>query len=192
VRYLTKSITDTYTVEDDPDPAHEAHIDRLHDQIRWLPCTPECANWLRYGVQPRNPGPGLVPGHCASKAHDRDHLGLGGRRVLVSRGWSGKTLIQHKADRRTVVEQVLAAAGIEPDDANRMATDTLTEDGRPRYVWEEVPVTQADWATVVIDSLRERHRRQDQYKLAKTILAGTDPPVDNHSANQTPAAPGAA
>ncbi|HEV7173558.1 replication initiator [Pedococcus sp.] len=191
-KYLTKSITDTYTVEDDPDPAYEAHIDRLHDQIRWLPCTPECANWLRYGVQPRNPGPGLVPGHCASKAHDRDHLGLGGRRVLVSRGWSGKTLTQHKADRRTVVEQVLAAAGIEPDDANRMATDTLTEDGRPRYVWEEVPVTQADWATVVIDSLRERHRRQDQYKLAKTILAGTDPPVDNHSANQTPAAPGAA
>ncbi|KRF25028.1 replication initiator [Phycicoccus sp. Soil803] len=183
-KYLTKSITDTYADEDDPDPAYEAHIDRLHDQIRWLPCTPECANWLRYGTQPNNPGPGLVPGHCASKAHDREHLGLGGRRVLVSRGWSGKTLSQHKADRRAVVEQVLSAAGIQPDDANRMAADTLTEDGKPRFVWVEVPVTQGDWARVVMDSMREHDRRRDQYERAKAIVAGTDPPVDNLSANQ--------
>ncbi|WP_328823625.1 hypothetical protein [Microlunatus kandeliicorticis] len=27
-------------------------------------------------------------GDCSSKAHDREHLGLGGRRVLVSRQWS--------------------------------------------------------------------------------------------------------
>jgi hypothetical protein len=32
----------------------------------------------------------MRPGWCRSKAHDRENLGLGGRRVLVSRQWSGK------------------------------------------------------------------------------------------------------
>ncbi|MGO4341145.1 replication initiator [Pedococcus sp. 2YAF34] len=188
-KYLTKAVAETYADDDTPNPAYEAHIDRLHDQIVWLPCSPGCANWLRYGTQPKDPGPGLVPGHCTSKAHHREHLGLGGRRVLVSRGWSGKTLTQHRADRRAVVEQVLQAAGIEPETADRMAADTLTDDGRPRFVWEEVPVTHADWQTVVIDSLREHRRRRDQYEAAKQALTtGTDPPVDNSSAvNQQPA-----
>jgi hypothetical protein len=192
-KYLTKSVACTYTDEDAPDADYEAHIDRLHDEIRWLPCTPECANWLRYGVQPKSPGPGLVPGHCASKAHDREHLGLGGRRVLVSRGWSGKTLSTHRADRRAVVEQVLEAAGIEPEDADRMAADVLTDDGKPRFVWEEVPVTQADWAHVVMQSMLDRRRRKAQFDQAKTLLAGADPPpVDNRSATPPPAVHSAA
>lgn len=36
-----------------PDPSREAHIDRLHHELRWLPCGETCANWLRYGVQPK-------------------------------------------------------------------------------------------------------------------------------------------
>ena len=32
------------------------------------------------------------PGRCEGQAHDAEHLGYGGRRVLVSRRWSGKTL----------------------------------------------------------------------------------------------------
>ena len=59
-----------------------------------------CANWLRYGIQPKNARPGLVPGRCKSKAHDADHLGYAGRRVLGSRKWSGKTLADHRADRK--------------------------------------------------------------------------------------------
>ena len=51
-----------------------------------------------------------------------------------------------------------------------MAADTLTDDGRPRFVWEEVPVTNADWQAVVIDSLREHRRRRDQYEQAKQAL----------------------
>ena len=90
-KYLTKAIADPLG-DRDSDPGREAHIDRLHAELRWLPCSPRCANWLRYGIQPDQPGPGLVPGRCASKAHDREHLGCGGRRVLVSRDWSGKTL----------------------------------------------------------------------------------------------------
>lgn len=75
-KYLTKSIASTY-VDDTPDLAREAHIDRLHAELRWLPCTPTCANWLRYGIQPDQPGPGLKAGRCASPAHDRENLGIG-------------------------------------------------------------------------------------------------------------------
>ena len=85
-KYLTKSIADTFDPDDDDyqaDLAREAHIDRLHQELRWLPCGENCANWLRYGVQPKNPTPGLRPGRCPRKAHDRENLGLGGRRVLA-------------------------------------------------------------------------------------------------------------
>jgi hypothetical protein len=64
----------------------------------------EKQNRLRYAVQPKDLGPGMRAGRCpSSKAHDRENLGLGGRRVLVSRQCSGKTLTEHKADRATVV-----------------------------------------------------------------------------------------
>jgi hypothetical protein len=84
-KYLTKAIGDPLGDNSESDPAREAHIDRLHAELRWLPCSPRCANWLRYGIQPDQPS----PGRCPSKAHDREPLGIGGRRVLVSRDWSG-------------------------------------------------------------------------------------------------------
>jgi hypothetical protein len=142
VKYVTKSVAETYTNPEHLDPAYEAHIDRLHAQVLYLPCSPECTKWLRYGVQPKNAGPGLTPGMCSSKAHDRENLGLGGRRVQVSRAWSGKTLTEHKADRATVVREVLKEAGIQAPDADRMAADTLAADGLPRFVWEDIP-----WST---------------------------------------------
>jgi Replication initiator protein, pSAM2 len=77
-----------------------------------------CANWLRYGIQPDRPS----PGRCPSKAHDREHLGIGGRCVLVSRDGSGKTLSEHRADRSAVVREA---------DLERMATDVLSPDGLP-------------------------------------------------------------
>ena len=84
VKYLTKSIADTYSDPDQPNPLLDRHVDRLHAEVRFLPCTPGCANWLRYGIQPDHAGPGLRPGWCPGKAHDRENLGVGGRRVLVS------------------------------------------------------------------------------------------------------------
>ncbi|WP_370652957.1 replication initiator [Frankia sp. CIT1] len=70
-----------------------------------------CTNWLLYGVEPKNARPGLVPGQCTGKAHKRETLGFGGRRVLVSRRWSGKTLADHRQDRLVWVRQQLAALG---------------------------------------------------------------------------------
>jgi hypothetical protein len=184
-KYLTKAVAETYT---DPegehvDAAYEAHIDRLHAELRYLPCSPECANWLRYGVEPKNPGPGLVPGYCASKAHDREHLGLGGRRVLVSRKWSGKTLTQHRADRAAVVRQVLQAAGVDVPEADRLSADVLHEDGQPRFVWDDLPLTGADYTEVLVASVMERRRWRAQYETAKQAALERDrPPVDNCSA----------
>ena len=78
-----------------------------------------------------------MPGECPSKAHDREHLGLGGRRVLVSRQWTGKTLTEHRADRSEVVRQTLAAAGVEMDDQNELATHTDNPEA-PRFIWQPI------------------------------------------------------
>ncbi|MFD6464062.1 replication initiator, partial [Streptomyces roseolus] len=42
----------------------------------------------------------------------RETLGLRGRRVLVSRKWTGKDLPDHKADRQEFVRQMLEGVGI--------------------------------------------------------------------------------
>jgi len=186
-KYLTKAVTETYTDPDGEhiDPAYEAHINRLHAELRFLPCTPECANWLRFGVQPKDPSPGLIPGHCASKAHDREHLGLGGRRVLVSRKWSGKTLTQHRADRAAVVRQVLREAGIDAPEANRLSVEVLHGDGQPRFAWDDLPVTGADYTEVLLASVMERRRWRAEYDAAKQAALNRDrPPVDNRSATE--------
>jgi hypothetical protein len=60
-KYLTKAIGDPLGDNSESDPAREAHIDRLHAELRWLPCSPRCANWLRYGIQPDRPAPAAVP-----------------------------------------------------------------------------------------------------------------------------------
>ncbi len=49
-KYLTKAVGETYTDAEHTDAAYEAHIDRLHAEVRYLPCSPDCANWLRFGA----------------------------------------------------------------------------------------------------------------------------------------------
>jgi hypothetical protein len=122
-KYLTKQLGDCHQAATG---AQAAHADRLVQALRYEPCSPRCANWLRYGIQPKNPRPGLRPGHCRGKAHRPEHLGYAGRRVLVSRKWSGKTLADHRADRKV---WLLATLGIPDADP-------------ARYTWE--PVTPGD------------------------------------------------
>jgi hypothetical protein len=122
-KYLTKHLGDCHQAATG---AQTAHADRLVQALRYEPCSPRCANWLRYGIQPKDPRPGLRPGYCRGKAHRREHLGYAGRRVLVSRQWSGKTLADHRADRKA---WLLATLGIPDADP-------------ARYTWE--PVTPGD------------------------------------------------
>lgn len=176
-KYLTKDVSATHTADPhgEPDVAHEEHVDRLHAELRYLPCSTSCTNWLRFDVEPENPVPGMVPGRCPSRAHDREHLGLGGRRVLVSRKWTGKTLTQHRADRAAVVREALEAAGITPPEARRAAADVLHSDGRPRYVWRDVPIDQRDYASVIAASVVETRRWRAEHDHAKALLTAAAP-----------------
>ena len=124
-KYLTKQVADCHQADTDP---QSAHAGRLAEALRYQPCSPRCANWLRYGIQPKNVRPGLAPGRCKGKAHDADHLGYAGRRVLVSRKWSGKTLADHRADRRGWLLETLGVSATDP----------------ARYAWELVAPSDQD------------------------------------------------
>ena len=55
-KYLTKQVADCHQADTD---AGQAHADRLAEALRYEPCSPRCANWLRYGIQPKGARPGL-------------------------------------------------------------------------------------------------------------------------------------
>lgn len=113
IGYLTKYLTKSISEVIEPDTAAQrAHHDRLHAELAITPCSPRCPVWLRYGIVPKGANSATIPGRCTGKAHRRSTLGLPGRRVLVSRKWTGKTLPDHRADREDFVRQVLADAGI--------------------------------------------------------------------------------
>ena len=77
---------------------------------------------------PRTPVLAWSPGRCKGKAHDADHLGYAGRRVLVSRKWSGKTLADHRADRKDWLLRTLGVSATDP----------------ARYAWEPVAPSDPD------------------------------------------------
>ncbi|MFI7697028.1 replication initiator [Nonomuraea sp. NPDC049655] len=144
-KYLTKSLADPLDHAAD-NPARREHAARLIEALRTEPCSPTCANWLRYGIQPKNAKPGMAPGRCHGKAHKPDHLGYAGRRVLVSRKWSNKTLAEHKQDRRTWVLEALGQSDETPDPH--------------RYVWKPVPAGDANVPPLTVRLLRTVAERQ--------------------------------
>jgi hypothetical protein len=109
-KYLTKSVREVVKQSTN---RQRAHADRLHAELEITPCSPRCPVWLLYGVQPLGARSNTVPGHCKGKAQRRATFGLPGRRVLVPRKWSGKTLADHRANRKRFVTDALKAVGIE-------------------------------------------------------------------------------
>jgi len=119
----------------------------------------------------------MVPGHCSHKAHERANLGLGGRRVLVSRRWTGKTLAVHRADRAAVVRAALEEAGIDPEDHDELSI--AGTDGR--WSWEVLGRSQVDdrtYALAIGEQIVTRQRWRNQYEAAKAsgARAGPAPP----------------
>ncbi|MFI6919957.1 replication initiator [Nonomuraea spiralis] len=158
-KYLTKSIGDSL----DGGQAQREHATRMVDALRYEPCSPTCPNWLRYGVQPKNTKAGMAPGQCRSKAHKPEHLGYAGRRVLVSRKWSNKTLAEHKQDRRTWVLEALGQTDETPDPH--------------RYVWRPVPAGDANVPPLAVRLLRtvaERQRWRAHLRELEARAAGPD------------------
>ncbi len=127
-KYLTKQLGRCHQADTD---AQAAHVARLVDALRYEPCSPGCANWLRYYITPKHPRPGLIPGQRKGKAHRAEHLGYAGRRVLTSRKWSGKTLDDHRAERKAWLTAMLDLPATDP----------------ARYRWERVTPADPDAMT---------------------------------------------
>jgi len=157
-KYLTKHIGDCHQAVTG---AQADHTGRLADALRHEPCSPTCANWLCYGIQPRNARPGLRPGACKGKAHRREYLGYAGRRVLVSRKWSGKTLADHRADRRTWLTSALGLPVTDP----------------ARYSWEPVKPGDPDHMPTgqrLLHVVADRIQWQTALELARRRAAEAD------------------
>jgi replication initiator protein RepSA len=164
-KYLTKQVGDCHHPDTD---VQQAHIARLAEALRYEPCSARCANWLRYGIQPKNARPGLAPGRCKSKAHDPDHLGYAGRRVLVSRKWSGKTLADHRADRQ---QWLLGTLGVSATDPTRHAWEVVAP-GDPDHL---------DYPRRVLHAVADRARWQAALAEARRRAATSE--VRDHSAS---------
>ncbi|MBB4968636.1 hypothetical protein F4559_005995 [Saccharothrix violaceirubra] len=164
--YLTKSIGDCH---DARTTRQEEHAERLCAELAVTPCSPQCPVWLLYGVQPRGARVSMEPGKCKGKAHKRSTLGVAGRRVLVSRKWSGKSLADHKHDRVAFVRQLLADVGIAQDEQPRRVAWHNVRPGDPN-----VPPR----AHLLMRAVAERRRWKAEYTAA--LLASASPP--NHSA----------
>ncbi|MFI6818717.1 replication initiator [Nonomuraea sp. NPDC050328] len=152
-KYLTKSLGAPFN---DSDQARHDHTTRLLDALRYEPCSPACANWLRYGIQPKDPKPGMTPGHCRGKAHRPEHLGYAGRRVLVSRKWSNKTLRDHKQDRRAWAMELLGL-------------DDPTTNDPHRYIWHPVSTNDPTRTPRATQLMRGIARRQ-QFRASLLAL----------------------
>jgi hypothetical protein len=124
-KYLTKQIAGCHQADTD---LQRDHADRLIEALRYEPCSPGCANWLRYGIQPKGARAGMIPGLCKGKAHRAENLGYAGRRVLVSRKWSGKTLADHRASRKAWLMAMLDLPAVDDQ----------------RYMWERVTPADPD------------------------------------------------
>jgi hypothetical protein len=169
-KYLTKSIGECYAAETD---RQRAHADRLLAELRVTPCSPRCPVWLLYGVQPQGARLSIEPGRCKGKAHRRDTLGVAGRRVLVSRKWSGKSLADHRHDRREFVRQLLAEVGITQD-------DTPT-----RVVWHNLAPGDPNVPPrphLLLRAVAERRRWRAEYLTALAASEGRPPSGDDPSA----------
>ncbi|MEU4720714.1 replication initiator [Nonomuraea dietziae] len=166
-KYLTKSLGDPLDPDDGDDQARRDHVTRMVDALRYEPCSPACPNWLRYGVQPKDAKRGMTPGRCRGKAHRPEHLGYAGRRVLVSRKWSNKTLREHKQDRRAWALELLGL-------------DDPAGNDRHRYIWRPVSGSDPTRTTRAEQLLRGIARRQ-QFRaslLALEARATGEPPPD--------------
>jgi hypothetical protein len=169
-KYLTKTIGQAAGLGDHATQAQRDHADRLHAQLQITPCSPRCAVWLLYGVQPKGARHSLIPGRCKGKAHQFEHLGIAGRRVLVSRKWSNKSLDDHRAERDEFVRHLLEQAGIQPTHA--------VQDGPFR--WERLAPNDPDIPprpVLLLHAVAERQRWKAEYTAAQ--LAANRPPPDN-------------
>jgi hypothetical protein len=172
-KYLTKHVAHAAGHLADADGTEVSgrmreHHRRLLAELQVTPCSARCPVWLLYGVQPKGARPSTASGQCKGKAHRPEHLGIAGRRVLVSRKWSGKALADHQAERAAFVRQLLDRAGVRPGYA--------VDDGP--FEWERTKPGDPDVPTrpaLLLAAISQRQRWRADYDAAQA-LAGDNPP----------------
>ncbi|MBK0865415.1 replication initiator protein [Saccharopolyspora sp. HNM0986] len=179
-KYLTKSVGETHTATHS---AQREHARRLLDALAVTPCSPRCGVWLLYGIQPRGASSRTHPGQCRGKAHQPHALGVAGRRVLVSRAWTGKTLPQHAETRRAHVRATLTAGGVLPEGGDQPARSfgNSGERASPGATWERIRPGDSDVPPrplLILDSIARRRRSRADYQAAQHALALTDDAAD--------------
>jgi hypothetical protein len=178
-KYLTKSVGQAAGLDDTATSRQREHARRLAAELAVTPCSPRCPIWLLYGIEPKGARPGTTPGHCKGKAHKPEHLGIAGRRVLVSRKWSNKSLSDHRAERTAFVRQLLDRAGVQPAYA--------VDDGP--FTWETTKPGDSDVpprTVLLLHAINQRSRWRADYDAA--VLTTTDTPPDDRSATEGAAA----
>jgi hypothetical protein len=171
-KYLSKSIGQAAGLTEHATDAQRDHGRRLHAELSVTPCSSRCPIWLRYGIQPQGTRHSMTPGRCKGKAHQPEHLGIAGRRVLVSRKWSNKTLDDHRAERGAFVRQLLDQAGIHPAHG--------PDDGP--YRWERIAPTDPDVPprpVLLLHAVAERQRWKAEYTAAQLAANGPPPGQDS-------------
>ena len=171
-KYVTKAAADCHEISSDP---HRQHADRLWHQLRVTPCSERCANWLLYGVQPKKAHGKLRPGNCKGRVHQKTTLGIGGRRVLVSRDWSGKTLADHRADAHAWVKALL---GVSDSSDQAPAANPHAVASAP-VAWEMARYDDPDLPALehrLLRMISQRIQHRAQLNAAVRQRAGTDPP----------------
>jgi hypothetical protein len=172
-KYITKDLADQSAARSDE---QRAHFDRLHAQLAVLPCSPTCANWLLYGIQPDGAKAGLVPGRCTGKVHQPRTLGFTGRRVLISRQWSGKTLADHRADNRAWIRAILAGSVDQADTASQDQAAIVEPAAEPgRYTFELAKPGSPGVAPVehrILRAISTRIQWREQLRKARQLNPG--------------------
>ncbi|SHH12640.1 replication initiator [Streptoalloteichus hindustanus] len=163
-KYLTKSIDQVVEPATD---RQQRHADRLLAELRITPCSPRCPVWLLYGVQPQGARRAMDPGVCRGKAHRPTSLGVPGRRVLVSRKWSGKSLADHRHDRKAFVLAMLRQVGITtPDTPSARVSWAPVRPGDPAVPPRDV---------LLLKAVAERVRWRREYDAALLAAHGQPP-----------------
>jgi hypothetical protein len=144
-RYLTKSIAETYGDDDEVSARQRAHVDRMHQQVRWLPLvpTPRIPTVVRQRPRP------LMASRATYSVPGR---GLRLQRAVLKSGEGGMLFIDSLKSKRTrtvpLVDDVVPivdrwAEGKESDDFLFSAAHggPLAESNRKRSVdWTTPPV----------------------------------------------------
>lgn len=194
-KYLTKSVSECHAPETAGAVEHQR---RLWQELRVTPCSPRCPNWLRYGIQPKGARAKMAPGFCRAKVHQLDTLGLGGRRVLVSRDWSGKTLKDHRWDQAAWVRKVLAVSlGHEAPMTDELVAQIeaarVGAGPPPAEAWQianprdpDVP----DLARRLMRAISTRRQYRDQLAAARVAQQASDEQGDVSATGGDPARPG--